>query len=100
MGGIGTVVGAVGSTVGGFVDGVTATPTPDPVRRRGERRADGRGARGAVHEPATTDLVVTVPSDVVGEDGNQLRIYLALKDQAAGPDRRGADRRSESRSSR
>ena len=30
LSGIGKVVGAVGSTVGGFVDGVTATPSPTP----------------------------------------------------------------------
>jgi hypothetical protein len=82
MGGIGKVVGAVGSTVGGFVQGVTATASPRvsivPI-------SDAPSIQ-APQEPYTTadtaDLVVTVPSDVVGDKAYKLRVYLTLKDQA------------------
>ncbi len=85
MSGIGKVVGAVGSTVGGFVDGVTATATPVasvlPI--------SDAPLIEAPEEPYTTadsvDLVITVPSDLAGDADYRLRIYLALKDQAPAP---------------
>jgi hypothetical protein len=82
MGGVGKVVGAVGSTVGGFVKNITATPSPQPSIAT----ISGAPSVQAPAEPYTSadtaDLVVAVPSDVVGDPGTRLRIYLALQDQA------------------
>jgi len=81
MGGVGKVVGAVGSTVGGFVKNVTATPSPQPSIAT----ISGAPSVQAPAEPYTSadtaDLVVAVPSGVVGDPGTRLRIYLALQDQ-------------------
>ena len=85
MSGIGTVVGAVGSTVGGFVDGVTATPSPTPSFAEVSDAPTVKAPVEPYTSVATTDLAVTVGSDVVEEQGNKLRIYLALKDQEPSP---------------
>jgi hypothetical protein len=85
MSGIGAVVGAVGSTVGGFVDSVTATPSPTPSFAQVSDAPTVKAPEEPYTGAATTDLTVTVSSDVVEEDGNKLRIYLALKDQAPAP---------------
>jgi Glucodextranase, domain B len=85
MGGLGKVVGAMGSTVGGFVEGVTATATP----RVSVVPISDAPTIAAPEEPYTTaestDLTITVPSDVTGDASYKLRIYLALKDQAPAP---------------
>ncbi len=85
MSGIGKVVGAVGSTVGGFVAGVTATATPIPT----VVEVSDAPKVEAPEEPYTTadtvDLVITVPTDLAGDADYRLRIYLALKDQAPAP---------------
>jgi hypothetical protein len=84
-GGLGKVVGGVGSALAGFVTGVTATPTPKasvvPV-------ADAP----TIQEPtepytkeSTVDLVVTVPPGVVGDSTQRIRVYLALKGQTPAP---------------
>ena len=82
MGGLGKAVGAIGSLAGGFVQGVTATASPQPSVAT---ISDAPSVQ-APEEPYTTadstDLVVTVPSDVVGDPNTLIRIYLALKDQA------------------
>ena len=85
LGGIGRVVGAIGSTVGGFVEGVTATPTPIPSVAVISDAPLVKAPEEPYTRAATTDLVVTVPSDIVGESDHTLRIYLALKDQAPAP---------------
>ena len=83
MGGLGKVVGAIGSTVGGFVDGVTATPSPRPS----VLPISDAPTIKAPDEPYTTadstDLEVTVPKDLAGDADYRIRIYLALKDQPA-----------------
>jgi hypothetical protein len=84
-GGLGTVAGALGGTLSGFIDDVTATPvpsaTPIPV-------ADAPSIESP-SEPYTNqeqvDLVVTVPTALVGRADHRIRVYLALKDQAAAP---------------
>ena len=82
MGGLGKVVGAVGSLAGGFVEGITATPSPPPSF---VPISDAPSVQ-APEEPYTTadstDLVITVPSNVVGKSGYRIRIYLTLTDQA------------------
>jgi len=80
-GGLAFVVGGVGSTVGGFVNNVTSTPAPKPTL------ATVADAPSLVQptEPYTSepivDLVVTVPTELAGDAGLVIRVYLALPDQ-------------------
>jgi hypothetical protein len=82
VGGLSTVASAVGSTVTGFVDDVTATPTPAPS----EAILSDAPLIESPAEPytavETADLVVTVPAALVGDTEHRMRVYLALKDQA------------------
>jgi hypothetical protein len=82
VGGLSTVASAVGSTVTGFVDDVTATATPVPSEAI---LSDAPLIESPV-EPytavETADLVVTVPAALVGDTEHRMRVYLALKDQA------------------
>lgn len=85
LGGIRTVTGGLGSTVAGFVDDVTATPTPTP---KVEVVSDAP-LLAPPEEPYTNqakvDLVVTVPAALVGSTDHQIRVYLALQDQPSVP---------------
>jgi hypothetical protein len=85
VGGLPTVAGAVGSTLTSFVEDVTATPTPAPT----EAVVADAPSVASPDEPYTNqaelDLVVTVPDSVVGDHDYQLRVYLALEDQAPAP---------------
>ena len=84
-GGLGTVVAGFTKSLGGFVTSITAEPTPKPSAiaisdpPTLEQPAEPYTAEG------TVDLVVTVPSDVVGDPSSRIRVYLALKDQVAAP---------------
>ncbi len=85
LGGLNRAVGAVGGIFTGFIDDVTATPTPSatiaPI-------ADAPTI-APPDEPYTSetaiDLVVTLPPDVVGREGTTVRTYLTLPDQVAAP---------------
>lgn len=85
IGGLRTVVGGIGSTLAGFVDGVTATPSPSvtPVP------VSDAPSLAAPDEPYTAntsvDLIVTVPSRLVGATDYRIRVYLALQDQQPTP---------------
>ncbi len=85
MGGLGGVVGGIGASLGGFIDDVTTTPSPPPPELT---ISDAPSLQQPVEpytaEP-TVDLVVTVPSAVVGDPSSRIRVYLALKDQAPVP---------------
>lgn len=77
-GGLGTIAGAIGSTVNGFVSDLTKTPAPsapDPV-------AADAPTLEAPDEPytnqATIDLVGTIPAPVAGQTDSRIRIYLAI----------------------
>ena len=83
--GLGTVVNAVGSTVGGIVDGVTATPSPAPSIAEVSDAPSVAAPEEPYTRADTTDLSVTVSRDTVDQPGNKIRIYLALKDQAPAP---------------
>ncbi len=81
--GFGVVVGGVGSTLSGFVKGVTATPSPSPV-------VDAVSAAPTLDQPtepytseSTVDLVVTVPSALIGDTTHRIRLYLTLPGQQA-----------------
>ena len=82
--GFGVVVGGVGSTLSGFVKGVTATPVarrPSSMPCRPRRRSTSRT------EPYTSessvDLVVTVPPALIGNTDHRIRLYLTLPGQQA-----------------
>jgi hypothetical protein len=81
--GFGVVVGGVGSSLSGFVKGVTATPSPSPV-------VDAISAAPTLDQPsepytseATVDLVVTVPASLIGDTHHRIRLYLTLPGQQA-----------------
>lgn len=84
-GGIGSLVRALGASVSGFMDDITATPTPSstPIII-----ADAPVIASPT-EPYTNqprvDLEVRVPDEFVGGSGVRVRIYLALEGQAAAP---------------
>jgi hypothetical protein len=79
--GFGVVVGGIGSTLGGFVQGVTATPSPKPIV---DEIADAPSLdvpTEAYTSQPTVDLVVTVPASLIGDKTHKIRLYLALPDQ-------------------
>ena len=85
MGGVSGVVGGIGASLAGFVSNITTAPTPRPS-------AIPISDPPSLQQPAepytaegTVDLVVTVPSDIVGDTASRLRVYLALKDQDPTP---------------
>lgn len=81
-GGLGTVVGAVGSTFTDFIAGVTATPSPSPTPVITSAAPRIESPSEPYTNQESVDLVVTVPSDLAGDPDHRLRVYLALKDQA------------------
>ena len=84
-GGMGAVAKGLGTTVGGFIQGVTATPIPSapPVVISDAPSIESPS------EPYTrsesVDLIVTVPANVAGDPEYRIRVYLALPDQASAP---------------
>jgi hypothetical protein len=76
-GGLGTVVASIGTSFGGLVDKLTTTGSPAPSSAV---VADAPIVE-APSEPYTNqkhvDIVVTVPSDVVGKTGAVVRLYVA-----------------------
>jgi len=85
VGGLGGVVGGISASLAGFVTSITAAPTPRPsVVSISDPPTLQQPAEPYTAE-ATVDLIVTVPSDVVGDPNSRLRVYLALKDQAPTP---------------
>ncbi len=83
-GGVGTVAGALGKTFTGFFADLTATPVPSetPSLLADAPLLEDPG------EPYTTqptiDLVGSIPADLVGSSDSQIRVYVALGDQAPG----------------
>ncbi len=81
--GFGFVVGGVGTSLNGFVKGVTATPSPSPV-------VDDISNAPTLDQPtepytsqASVDLVVTVPASLIGDPNHRIRLYLTLPGQQA-----------------
>jgi Glucodextranase, domain B/Bacterial Ig-like domain (group 1) len=81
-GGLSRVAGAVGTSFGGFVDELIATPLPTST--------DIPISDAPILEPpeepftatANVDLLVTIPAALVGDDVHRIRILQQLKDQA------------------
>ena len=84
-GGIGPLVGSIGSSLSGVVGRITATPQPSAT----EVVVTGAPTIAAPAEPYTNlgrvDLQVSVPIEYVGNAGAHLRIYLALEGQEPAP---------------
>ncbi|MEO7663614.1 MAG: hypothetical protein ABIV26_00690 [Candidatus Limnocylindrales bacterium] len=84
-GGIGSLVHALGASLGGFVQDITATPVPSstPIVV-----ADAP-VIASPSEPYTNqpraDLEVTVPGDLVGDSGIHVKVYLTLEGQLPAP---------------
>jgi Glucodextranase, domain B len=83
MRGFGSVVGAIGSTVGGFVKGVTATSSPQPSLIVVSDAPSLENPSEPYTSQASVDLVVTVPANMVGDPNHQIRLYLTLPGQPA-----------------
>ena len=84
-GGLGALVGAIGSSFSGFVDRIVSTPAPSatPIVL-----ADAPVIASPT-EPYTNrpsaDLEITIPQAYVGSTTARIRIYLTLEGQAAAP---------------
>lgn len=85
VGGLGTVAGAIGSTVGGFVDDVTATPIPSVTPVPVSDVPSVVSPSEPYTNVASADLVVTVDPSLAGDPAYSLRVYLSLEDQAPAP---------------
>ena len=85
VGGLSTVAGAIGSTVGGFVDDVTATPIPSSTPIPVSDIPSVVSPSEPYTNVASADLVVTVDPDLAGNPAYSLRVYLSLEDQAPAP---------------
>jgi hypothetical protein len=82
-GGVGFVAGALGNTIGSFVQGVTATPTPVPTSPVVSEAPSIESPSEPYTNQQQVDLVVTVPSRLAGDPGYVVRVYRTLKDKAA-----------------
>ena len=79
--GFGVVAGGIGSTLSGFVAGVTSTPSPRPVVAViSDPPSLEQPSEPYTSEP-TVDLVVTVPAGLAGSLDHRIRVYLTLPDQ-------------------
>jgi Bacterial Ig domain len=83
-GGVGRVADALGSTLTGFVQDLTATPLPSDL----PPELAGAPVIEQPDEPytnqATIDLVGTIPDDAAGVGANRIRIYVAIGEQDPG----------------
>jgi hypothetical protein len=81
-GGLSRVAGAVGTSFGGLMNDLTATPVPT--------NTDVPISDAPILEPpdepftatAQVDLLVTVPAALVGDDVHRIRVFQQLKDQS------------------
>lgn len=85
VGGLGRVVGGISASLGGFITSITAAPTPRPSAISVSDPPTLEQPVEPYTAESTVDLVVTVPSEVVGDPSSRIRVYLALKDQAPTP---------------
>ncbi len=81
-GGFTTVARSLGSTLTGFVQSVTATATPAPTILTVSEPPTIASPAEPYTNADSVDLVVTVPTALAGNPDYQVRVYLALEDQA------------------
>jgi hypothetical protein len=79
--GFGAVAGGIGSTLGGFVGTVTATPTPKASLALISAAPSIQQPTEPYTSNPSVDLVVNVPTDLVGDPDHRLRVYLTLPGQ-------------------
>jgi hypothetical protein len=83
-GGVGRVADALGSTLAGFVQDLTSTPSPSEL----PPELAGAPVIEQPDEPytnqATIDLVGTIPENAAGVGANRIRIYVAIGEQDPG----------------
>lgn len=84
-GGLGKAFAGITASLGGFVTSITAAPTPKPSAFAVSDPPTLQQPTEPYTAESTVDLVVTVPSAVIGDASSRLRVYLALKDQAPSP---------------
>jgi Glucodextranase, domain B len=83
--GFGIVAGGIGSTLSGFVAGVTSTPSPRPVVQVISDPPSIEQPTEPYTSEATADLVVTVPASLAGSLDHRIKVYLALAEQPLTP---------------
>jgi hypothetical protein len=84
-GGIGALVGSIGSSLTGFVHQIIATPQPSASAAVIlDAPVIASPTEPYTNQP-TVDLEISVPGDLVGDTAARVRIYLALEGQAASP---------------
>jgi hypothetical protein len=84
-GGLTRTLGAIGTSVDGFVENLTATPSPRPTIAMVADAPLIERPSEPYTKLAAVDLVVIIPPDVVGDPETLLRLYLSLPDQVAAP---------------
>jgi hypothetical protein len=81
-GGLARAVAAVADSVGGFVDNLSATPTPSrPPETIADAPVIETPQEPYTNQP-TVDLVVLVPASVIGKADARVRLYLSYPDKA------------------
>ncbi|MBF8289052.1 MAG: hypothetical protein HW391_20 [Chloroflexi bacterium] len=84
-GGIGSLVRIVSASLSGFVDDITATPTPaSSVLVVADAPIIAAPAEPYTNQPRV-DLEITVPDSIVGDPSIHVRVYLTLEGQAPAP---------------
>lgn len=84
-GGIGSLVRIVSSSLTGFVDDITATPTPSSsVLVVADAPVIASPTEPYTNQPRV-DLEITVPDTIVGDPSIRVRVYLTLEGQAPAP---------------
>ena len=84
-GGIGTMVGALSTSLNGFFDRIVSTPVPSATALVATDAPVVATPSEPYTNQATVDLVVTVPSVAVGNTAARLRVYLTLEGQEPSP---------------
>ena len=84
-GGLTRALGSIGSSVNGFIDNLTATPSPRPTIAMVADAPLIERPSEPYTKLAAVDLVVIIPPDFVGNPDTRLRLYLSLPGQVAAP---------------
>jgi hypothetical protein len=82
---VGSLVKALGTSLGGLLDGLTATPTPSASVIVVADSPVIASPREPYTNTAEADLVVTIPRDAAGDRDALVRVYLALEGVAPSP---------------